>query len=174
MKNCFILSRSRNEVLPRGYWFFFAFVLLGKILHGDRRRNMVLRGVRRDTEGELEGDRREEDMRLIESARGLIELGHYSSLDRAWDNKVRVNVIRVENRLAAADSASTAGHAPLCHGTFFAPHGRHMCLLCMPSVIWLLTGAELPLFPLLLLSVWVNGDVCLQPRLMHWVRFIFC
>lgn len=46
MKNCFILSWSRNELLPRGcYFFFFAFVLLGKILHGDRRRNMVLRGV---------------------------------------------------------------------------------------------------------------------------------
>lgn len=60
-------------------------------------------------------------MRLIESARGLIELGHCSALDRARDNKVRVNMVRVENRLAAADSASTAGHAPLCHGDVLCP-----------------------------------------------------
>lgn len=60
--------------------------------------------------------------------RRLVELGHYSALARARENKVGVGVIRVENRLAAADSASTTGHAPL----------RHLDVLCPTRIVHVL------------------------------------
>lgn len=43
-----------------------AFGLLWRVSHGDRRRNMVLRGVRRDAEGELGGDRQMGDTLLVD------------------------------------------------------------------------------------------------------------
>lgn len=53
--------------------------------------------------------------------RRLIELRHYSTLARARENNVGVGVVCVENRLAATDSTSTTGHAPLRHRDVLCP-----------------------------------------------------